>query len=94
MLEALLIMSIIYACLYMPLRGKEFSQLTPPQRQRVEKNYARFMKTRAGKKTPEMTVEDYLPTMQKQGLTYLVMAIVIAPIYVIIVASFYAAMFF
>ena len=91
MLEAILIMSIVYACLYLPLRGKDFSQLTPKQQQRVEKHFVRHMKSRKGKQTPDMTIEEFLPIIQKQGLTYLIMAIVVAPIYVLVVFLFYFA---
>ena len=89
MLEALLIFSIIYACSYMPLRGKIFSQLKPKQQKKVEKNYGKYMQTKKGKQTPDMTVEEYLPIIQKQGLTYLIMAIVVAPIYVLAVMFIY-----
>ena len=92
MVEALLIMSIVYTCLLMPLRGKDFSQLTPNQQQRVEKHHVRFMKTRKGKQTPGMTAEEFLPVLQKQAITYLIMAIVIFPIYIVVVVSLYGRM--
>ena len=93
MLEILLILSIFYACLFMPLRGKDFSQLTPAQQERVGRYYARFMRTRKGKRTPDMTVEKYLSVLQRQAITYLVMAIVILPVYIAFVAALYRPMF-
>jgi hypothetical protein len=92
MLEAILIISIVYACMYMPLRGKTFDKLTPSQQQKVEKNYHRYLKTRKGKQTPNMRIEEYLPILQKQALTYLIMAIVILPIYILVVVFLYSKM--
>ena len=89
MLEVLLIMSIAYAIMYMPLRGKDFSHLTPKQQEKVEKNYTKYMKTRKGQKTPDMLVEDYLHILQKQAMTYVIMAIVLLPIYIFFVYLFY-----
>jgi len=94
MLEILLIMSIVYACLYLPLRGKSFDQLSPKQQQRVESNFVKHMNTKKGKQNPSMTIQEYLPIIQKQGLTYLIMAIVILPIYVLAVMYIYSGLFF
>ena len=94
MLEVLLIFSIVYACMLMPLRGKSMEQLNPKQQQRVWKNFQNYIRTKKGKKTPDMRIEEYLPILQKQALTYLIMAIVILPIYIIIVFSVYASYFF
>jgi len=93
MLEVLLILSIVYACLYMPLRGKTFQQLSPKQQKRAEKNFKTYMATRKGKKTPDMTIEEYLPILQKQGLTYLILAVVVLPIYILVVTFLYSGMF-
>ena len=65
----------------MPLRGKEFDQLNPSQQRRVEKNFDRYMKSLKGRKTPDMEIREFLPILQKQAMTYLIMAIVILPIY-------------
>ena len=93
MLEAILIMSIIYAIMYMPLRGKSFDALSGGQLKMVEKNFNRYMKTRKGQQTPEMSIREYLPVLQKQALTYLIMAIVILPIYVLILKFVYPGIF-
>ena len=93
MFEALLAMSIVCACMYMPLRGKTYQQLSLGQQKRVEKNYNQYMRTRKGMQTPNMTIEDYMPIVQKQGMTYLIMAIVLLPIYVLIVMYLYSSMF-
>ena len=93
MLEALLIMSIVYACMYMPLRGKNYDQLTQNQQQKVAKNLQRYLKTRKGLQTPNMNAEGYLAILQKQALTYLIMAIVIIPIYILVIIVFYSPMF-
>jgi len=93
MLEVLLIMSIVYACMYMPLRGKTLQQLTLKQQERVGKNFKSYMATRKGKQNPDMSIEEYLPILQKQGLTYLIMAIVILPIYILVVSFVYSGLF-
>ena len=49
------------------------------------KNYANYMRTKKGQKTPDLTIQEYLPILAKQGKTYLVMAIVMVPIYIIAV---------
>jgi len=93
MLEVLLIMSIVYACLYMPLRGKTLQQLSLKQQERVGKSFKTYMATKKGKKNPDMSIEEYLPILQKQGLTYLIVAIVILPIYIVVVSFVYSGMF-
>ena len=93
MLEVFLIMSIIQACMLMPLRGKTIQQLNPTQIQRVEKNYYRYMQTRKGRKNPTMTIFDYLPILQKQALTHLITAIVILSLYALIVVFVWASIF-
>ena len=94
MLEVLLIMSVIYACMYMPLRGKTFDMLTVSQQKKVQKSYTTYMKSRKGKQNPNMKVDEYLPILQKQAMTYLIMAVVILPIYIAVVALLYSPMFF
>jgi hypothetical protein len=94
MLEAILIMCIVYACQLMPLRGKTFYQLTPKQQQRVDKNFRTYMTTKKGKLTPNMNIEEYLPILQKQAITYLIMAIVVLPIYVLVVFAVYSRVLF
>ena len=93
MLEALLILSIIYAFTLMPLRGKNFQQLAPKQQERVERYYNKYMTTRKGKQTPNMNIEEYFPILQKQALTYLISAIVLLPLYVCAVILIYSPMF-
>jgi len=93
MLEVLLIMSIVYACMLMPLRGKTYQQLSVKQQEKVGKNYNRYMMSKKGKQTPNMSIEEYLPILQKQGLSYLIMAIVILPIYILVVTYIYSGMF-
>ena len=92
MLEVLLIMSIVYACMFMPLRGKTFQQLSVKQQEKVGKNYNRYMISKKGKKTPDMSIEEYLPILQKQGLSYLIMAVVILPVYILVVTYIYSGM--
>jgi hypothetical protein len=94
MLEAILIMCIVYACQLMPLRGKTFYQLTPKQQQRVDKNFRTYMATKKGKLTPNMRIEEYLPILQKQAVTYLIMAIAMLPVYILAVFVVYLNMFF
>ena len=93
MLEVVLIMCIVYACMYMPLRGKTLQQLSPKQQATVGKNFSKYMLTKKGKQTPNMSIEEYLPIIQKQGLTFLIMAVIILPIYVLIVMFLYSSMF-
>lgn len=93
MLEALVIFGYVYACMLMPLRGKTYEQLSESQKRRVDINYSRYMRSLKGKKSPEMTVVDYLPILQKQGLAYLIMAIVLTPIYIVAVIYLYPTLF-
>ena len=89
-----MIMSIVYAIQLMPIRGKSLHQLNPAQMKRVEKFFQIYMRTRKGKQTPNMQMEEYLPILQKQALRYLIMAIVILPVYVAVVLAIYSPMFF
>ena len=93
MLEVLLVLSIVYACMFMPLRGKSFQQLSAKQQERVGKNYNKYMTSKKGMQTPNMSIEEYLPILQKQGLTYLILAIVVLPIYILVVSYVYSGMF-
>ena len=93
MLEALIIISIVYACMLMPLRGKTYEQLTEGQRRTVNNNYVRYMRSRKGKKTPGMTIVEYLPILQKQALTYLITGICAIPIYVVVIIVLYIPYF-
>ena len=89
MLEAILIMSIVYACMLLPLRGKSFEQLSDAQKTRVQNNFKKYLTTKKGKETPNMTVEEYLPILAKQGIVYLIVAIVMIPIYILAVLFLY-----
>ena len=92
MLEGLLIVNIVYVCLLMPLRGKDFQQLNFRQQRRVRKSFMKYRNTRKGRKNPYMTEEEYLPILQKQGLTYLITAIIILPVYVFAIFALYTPM--
>ena len=92
MLEAVIIISIIYAAMLMPLRGKTFEQLSESQKQRVHNNYVKYMRTKKGMQTPNMTIVEYLPILQKQGLTYLIIAICVIPIYVLVIIFLYPSL--
>ena len=92
MLEGILIACIVYACMLMPLRGKTFQQLKPSQQKTVEKNYLAYMKTKKGKQTPYMSIEEYLPILQKQALSYLIWAIAMVPIYFLAILILYPLM--
>jgi len=92
MLEAVFILSIYYAITLMPLRGKTLSQLNPKQQQRVEKQFLAYMRTRKGQQTPNLRMEEYLLTLQKQGLQYLIAAIVIPPIWLLFALFVYPQM--
>ena len=83
MLEVLIIMSIVQACLLMPLRGKTMETLSEPQRDRVLKRFYKFMNTKKGRQNPNMTVEQFLPTLQKQGVAFLITAICLIPLYIL-----------
>lgn len=91
MLEAILVVFIIYTCMQMPLRGKTFQQLTPKQQQLVEKNYQRYMVSGKGRQTPNMRIEEYLPILQKQAPMYLVGVVVVLIIYILFIYNVYLA---
>ena len=92
MLEALLVISIVYAIMLWPYRGKSFHELTPKQQAGVVKRRDAYLKTRKGKQTPQMSVDEYLPVIQKQALTYLILAIVILPIYIVVLITIYPSL--
>jgi len=56
MLEAITIMSIVFACLYFPLRGKTYEELSEGQAKRVQKE---LRKLHENKKRTENTGFDY-----------------------------------
>ena len=93
MLEVLIIMSIVYAVMFMPLRGKPFAELSEPQKQKVHTYYVKYMRTRKGQKTPNLTIEEYLPLIQKSGLIYLIVALCAIPVYVLVLLYLYPAVF-
>jgi len=89
MLEIYLIKFIINVCLLMPLREKTMDQLNHTQEQRLINHYNKYMNTQKGQATPDMTVEEYLPILQKQAISYLIGALIILPLYLIIIAIWY-----
>ena len=93
MLEIMFILSVFYAITLMPLRGKSFQQLSPKQQANVTKKRDGYLRTRKGQQTPNMSVEEYLPIIQKQGLTFLILAIVLIPVYIAVLFLLYAPMF-
>ena len=93
MYEAILVMSIYYVCTLMPLRGKDFTQLTAKQQQRVYKQYQAYMASGKGKKTPQMQIQEYLPILQKRALTFLILAIILAVLYIFLIIFIYGPMF-
>jgi len=74
----------------MPLRGKELPELTHKQANRVGKNFEIYKASRKGRQNPDMTIEEYLPILQKQAITSLWAAIGLIPFYIWVVASFYS----
>ena len=92
MLEVLIVVCIFQAIQLMPLRGKTFEGLTLKQQQKVEKNLQNYKKTLKGRKTPEMTVEEYMPIIQKQALNSVIAVVVLVPIYLVILVSIYPTM--
>jgi len=93
MFEAILVVLIINAVLYMPMGGKRFEALSPAQQQRAIKNHTRYLNSKKGKLTPNMSIEEYLPTLQKQGRISMIAAIVMLPIYILIVVFYYSQIF-
>jgi len=83
MIEGILIACIIMVCRIFPMRGKTLEQLSEAQHKWLMKQYTKYMKTRKGRSTPDMTVNQYLTIIQKQALKYLITLIVLAPIYIL-----------
>jgi len=81
MLEVILIVSLINACLNMPLRGKTIATLSDGQRQRMQRLHEKYMMSSKGRSRP-MTAEEFLKSQQRQGLGWLITFLVLLPIYV------------
>jgi hypothetical protein len=88
MLEALLITCLVYGIRFMPFRGKSYMELSEKQRKILQEMHTKYMRTKKGQQTL-MTEESYLSVIQKNALTYLIMGIVLIPIYVVIVIYIY-----
>ena len=75
LLEIGMILMIVDICKILRLKGKTFEQFTPAQQKYAGKFFAKYMKTRKGKKNPGMTINEYLPILQKIGLQYIIFVI-------------------
>jgi|GEM_PF-1426165 len=84
MLEIALIYLIVKVAQIFPLRGKTPDMLSEAQKQRVHKEYQAFMRTRKGRKNPNMTIDEYYPILQKNGLTLLICLLIILPLYLLV----------
>ncbi|MCL2798569.1 MAG: hypothetical protein FWD58_11085 [Firmicutes bacterium] len=82
MFEALLIMSFVYAGLYLPFRGKTLNQLSESQLARLRKQYARYVIQCDRKGKPYVLEEQYISKLGTQGLIYLVVALIMVPVYI------------
>lgn len=85
MIEGMIIGLIVVACMYLPLRGKTLESLNPKQRMKLDKQFAVYQHSKKGRQTPEMTVGEYLPILAKKGLNSLIAALIILPIYVLLI---------
>jgi len=67
----------------MPLKDKDFADLTPTQQKRVEKYFATYKRGK-GRNNPNITVEEYLPVLQAHAARYLIGFLVGLPFYILI----------
>ncbi|MDR3021175.1 MAG: hypothetical protein LBU60_00645 [Clostridiales bacterium] len=97
MFEGMLIVCWIYACLFLPMKGKNIAELSDKQSLRLDNSYKRY-KTRMDRKLSRntqakvMTKEEYLISLGKQGLTYLIFGIILIPIYILVIVFLYPRM--
>lgn len=91
MLEALIIISLVYAFMLFPLRGKTVEQLNEKQLKTLERNFESYKRSR--KADPNMTKENYLPILQKQAVKYLILALCLIPVYILIIVFIYPTLF-
>lgn len=84
MLEVLIIYSFIYAARFWKFRGKSFEQLTESEQQKLSDAY---QKDRKGK--IKYQFKEYLPSVQKRALSYLITGIVLSIVWVLVLLYVY-----
>ena len=86
-------LSILFTCKFFPLRKKEFAKLEPKQKQMVKEMFDRYKNTKkAKKKTPDMTTKEYTRHLAKQGKKFLIVSIAM-PLYIIGAILLYVLLF-
>lgn len=70
MVVMMIIFCLYYSIVLLPLRGKEFEELTNSQRARLEKEHSRYLRSLRGKRNP-MSSKEFLKTLQNMALLYL-----------------------
>ncbi len=89
MLEAMIFLCLYYAATLFPLRGKELSNLTPAEMAKVQKQYIAYTRRR---KYKDISMEEFYPKLQKQGMTYLIIGLIMIPVYIAVLAFVYPAL--
>ena len=92
-LELFLILNIIFAILFMPLRGKTFDELSEKKQKRLERGLYNYKRTKKGENHQDMTAYDYLPILQKRGLSSLIWAICLFAVCLLLWIFVYPAIF-
>jgi hypothetical protein len=91
MLEIIIILCLINGFSAKSMFGKDFHALTQAEMQKLEnkyrQTYAKFIKKG---QEPPMTIEQYLPIMQKQGKTSLTVGFVLIPVYALLLIVFFS----
>jgi len=84
-------MCFVTAMQLMPLKKKSYDKLTDAQRTRADKDFARFMRSKKGKKKPDMNIDEYLPVLAKKGkkclMTGIVVSLVYFPIVILVISQ-------
>lgn len=71
MCEIMIIFSLYYSIVLMPLRGKNFIDLTDSQLARLEKEHSKYLRSMRGRRNP-MSSEQFLKVLQDRALIYLI----------------------
>jgi len=91
MFEIIIIMCLINYFSTKSMFGKDMNSLTQAELFKLQNKYRQTYARQIKKgEQPPMTIEQYLPVMQKSGKTSLITALVMIPLYAVILYFFFA----
>lgn len=93
MLDIIIIVCLVKGLMLKSLFGKSFQELSQQDMEKLQKNYNNKYRSFVNRGAqPPVTLEQYLPMLQKTGKNFFIAIAVLVPIYLIFVIALIAMM--